>query len=428
MSVLLQGGNGLPDAPPAQEQPTERVGGENHAERVAGFPRDMIGPLRCVVGPVELATVSKRLSELAQVLDGEVGRCTEPLPLPPTDQQRVGPRQEIFGTAQLAEPIVGAAELVACDPLNRDIAQTCADVEGSQTGGDGRLGLAFKKVVAGEERRDATERRLISQALGERLGLSQVLESPTRLPQGREGAAESQPDFNPVREGVSRLWQMLQSEEGALQNHRRLAVRRALHRLVSRLQTVFEGLLPRLTFQRVVCKSLGMLQQPPPILLLNAADDASMQFPTRILQEAPVYHFVRKRMLEGVGGLGGRADLVEQLGRLELGESPPKAVLWHVRDGLQEREWHVLPDDGGGLKEALVFGWQPVNPGSQDRLHRGGHLHADHRLCQPIRTVLANENVRLDQCPHALLQEERVALGPLDQYPRERLQGPVLAQ
>jgi hypothetical protein len=73
MAVLLEGGNGVHDAPPSQEQPTQTVGGEGHAEWVVDLPRDLISPLCCVVTPVELATVGKRFCELTQVLDGEIG-------------------------------------------------------------------------------------------------------------------------------------------------------------------------------------------------------------------------------------------------------------------------------------------------------------------------------------------------------------------
>ena len=51
--------------------------------------------------------------------------------------------------------------------------------------------------------------------------------------------------------------------------------------------------------------------------------------------------------------------------------------------------------------------------GTADRLDRPG---------QTIGAALPDERPRLDQRPHALLEEERVALGPLDQQSLERLQ------
>jgi hypothetical protein len=37
---------------------------------------------------------------------------------------------------------------------------------------------------------------------------------------------------------------------------------------------------------------------------------------------------------------------------------------------VQEREGHILPDDGRGLEEPLVLGRQPVDARRQDRLRR----------------------------------------------------------
>jgi hypothetical protein len=109
--------------------------------------------------------------------------------------------------------------------------------------------------------------------------------------------------------------------------------------------------------------------------------------------------------------------------------SPPaEAVLGHVRDGLQERERHVLPDDGGGLEEALVLGRQPVDARREDCLRRRRDLPRVRRLRHPIGPPLSDEHLGFHEGLHALFQEEGVPLGPLDQHPRERLEGPVLAQ
>jgi hypothetical protein len=48
--------------------------------------------------------------------------------------------------------------------------------------------------------------------------------------------------------------------------------------------------------------------------------------------------------------------LIYQVGRLQVGERPAKAVLGHVGYGHQERERHILPNDGGGLKQRLLLG------------------------------------------------------------------------
>ena len=147
-----------------------------------------------------------------------------------------------------------------------------------------------------------------------------------------------------------------------------------------------------------------------------------------LLEHAAVGDLVGERVLEGVLEIREEARLVQELGRLEVAEPPAKVVLGHVRDGLQERERHVLPDDGGGLEEPLVLGRQPVDARREDRLRRGRDLPRVRRLRHPIGPPLPDEHLGLHEGPHALLEEEGVPLGPLDQHPLERLEGPVLAQ
>ena len=100
----------------------------------------------------------------------------------------------------------------------------------------------------------------------------------------------------------------------------------------------------------------------------------------------------------------------------------------HVGDDPQERERHILPDDGGSLKQPLVLGWQPVDPRRQDRLRRRRDLPRLRRPRHPIGPPIPNEHLGLHQRLHALLEEEGVALGPLDQRALEGLERPVLAQ
>jgi hypothetical protein len=42
-----------------------------------------------------------------------------------------------------------------------------------------------------------------------------------------------------------------------------------------------------------------------------------------------------------------------------------------------------------------------------------------------IAATLADEHPGLDECPHVFFEEERIALGPLDEEPLERLQTSV---
>src|SRR5215813_13875117 len=86
---------------------------------------------------------------------------------------------------------------------------------------------------------------------------------------------------------------------------------------------------------------------------LDRRDDASVQSPPPVLQDAPVGHLVRERVLERVFEVREDARLVEELGSLEVTQSPTQVVLGRVGNGLQQREGHILANDRGGLEQTL---------------------------------------------------------------------------
>jgi hypothetical protein len=133
-------------------------------------------------------------------------------------------------------------------------------------------------------------------------------------------------------------------------------------------------------------------------------------------------------MPEGVLEIGEEPALVEELGGLEGPEPATEDLLGRVGDRLEQGEGHVLADDGRRLQEPLVLGREPVDARGQDGLGRGRNLEALGRLRQAIRPPLARQDPRLDERPDALLEEERVPLGSLDQEPLEGLDGRVVAE
>jgi len=70
---------------------------------------------------------------------------------------------------------------------------------------------------------------------------------------------------------------------------------------------------------------------------LDAIDNAGMQYPPPLLQEAAVGHFVGEGVLEGILAPGEEPCLVQELGRLEVHETTIQGVFWQLNNGLQQR-------------------------------------------------------------------------------------------
>jgi hypothetical protein len=108
--------------------------------------------------------------------------------------------------------------------------------------------------------------------------------------------------------------------------------------------------------------------------------------------------------------------------------------LGHVGDRLDERERHVLSDDGSGLEETFVLGREPVDSCGEDGLRRRRNL-PDVRTArlwrgprQPIGPALPDGRLGFHESLDALLKEERIPFRPLDEQPLERLERLVRPQ
>ena len=102
--------------------------------------------------------------------------------------------------------------------------------------------------------------------------------------------------------------------------------------------------------------------------------------------------------------------------------------LRQVRHHLQQGERHVLADDGRRLQERLALRRQPVDARCEHRLDGRGHPDLAGGPREPVVTTIADEHARLDRRPHALLQEERVAAGAVDQHRLDRCRGDLTPQ
>jgi hypothetical protein len=221
-----------------------------------------------------------------------------------------------------------------------------------------------------------------------------------------------------MREGTQRL---LEVSHG-------LAVGRPRHGLLPRLPAIRQGLVPHLAPQGMVGQAVQLLGHPLPGERFKGLDNAGMQRPPPLQQEAAVRDLMGEGVLEGVLVLGEEPCLVEELGALQGGQVMLEHRLRHVGNRVQQRPGHLHANDGRRLQQALLLGWQPVDTRRQHGLHGGGDLDTRQSPPQAIGPALADEHPRLGQGAHALLQEEGIALGARNEQVGERFQTRVVPQ
>ena len=115
-----------------------------------------------------------------------------------------------------------------------------------------------------------------------------------------------------------------------------------------------------------------------------------------------------ERVLEAVLEIREQPCLVEEFGSLQVIEPATERLVREIGNRLEQRERHILADDGGDLEQALVLQREPVDARRQHRLDRGWDLDGLDRLGQPIPAALSRQRFRLHQRPDRFLQEERV--------------------
>ena len=228
--------------------------------------------------------------------------------------------------------------------------------------------------------------------------------------------------------GVAGLGQVREGLEGLLEGGHRLAERGAVVGPGAGLLAVGHGLVPHLAPQGMVRQAFDLLGHPLGRERLEGLDQARVQHPPPLQQEAAVGHLVRQGMLEGVFRLGEQARLIQELGRLEVRQAAVQRLLGQVRNGLEQGQGHLGANDGSRLEEPLLLRRQPVDARRQHGLHRGRHLNGRQRLRQAIGPGFAHQHPGLHQGAHALLQKEGVALGARNQELLEGRQTGVVPQ
>jgi hypothetical protein len=106
----------------------------------------------------------------------------------------------------------------------------------------------------------------------------------------------------------------------------------------------------------MVCQAFNLLGHLLPGARFQGLDNPGMQRPSLLLEEAPICYLLDERMLEGVGPLGHKPRLVEQLRRLEVRQVLLHSVLGQLGERLHERHGHFRTNHSGHLEQGLRHG------------------------------------------------------------------------
>jgi hypothetical protein len=186
----------------------------------------------------------------------------------------------------------------------------------------------------------------------------------------------------------------------------------------------------------MVCQAFDLVRASPnsplghlvPNEHLQGLDDADMEYPPPLLEEAAVGHLLGEGVLEGVDELGKQTRLVQKLGILEIREPQSESPFGKSHHGLEQSQGYFCANDCCGLEEVLLLRQQAINARRQDGLHGRWHLHDGAGVHQAVGPRLAHQGSDLHQRPHTLLQEEGIALRALAQEWDEGGQARVVSQ
>ena len=97
-----------------------------------------------------------------------------------------------------------------------------------------------------------------------------------------------------------------------------------------------EGLVPHLPADGMVGQALDLVRQAVAGERFQGLDDLRMQRPPPLLEQTAVRHLVGQGVLEGVFVLREEAGLIQELGRLEVGQATVQSLLGQLGNGLQQ--------------------------------------------------------------------------------------------
>jgi hypothetical protein len=263
---------------------------------------------------------------------------------------------------------VDLPEVVLRHDREAHVLQVRRNRQGTLTAREGVVWFACLRIMGGQKSRDPPQPVLVAQGLSEGCGFPQVDEDPPELAQRIDRTAQVEAEIDGLHVGIMPLGEMLQRIERLLEGPRRFMIGRLRHGPGAGLATVGYGLAPHLTPQGMMRQPVDLVDASVSVEGFETLDNLGMQSPALFLEEAAVDNLVYQGMLKGVHRLGKGLLLIEDLGVLEDTEVLVERGLWTVHDRLEQRDRHIVTDDGGGLQQPLGLGRQAVDTRRQHGL------------------------------------------------------------
>ncbi len=143
--------------------------------------------------------------------------------------------------------------------------------------------------------------------------------------------------------------------------------------------------------------------------------DTTMKHEPAALEQALIGCFLHQRVLEDVGRVRCGTRGHNKTSCLELNECCLERRLVRCRDRVQQRERELTPDRGADLRHVLDRR-QPIETRHQGAAQRHRNAERRQQACKLLFVDLSPHNTDLDHRLAQFLDEERDAIGSLDDH------------
>src|SRR5262249_48870549 len=174
-----------------------------------------------------------------------------------------------------AASVIRLGHMDSCPELGGSVADCPSETLGTLTGLDGVALPPGQPEEMAQVGGAPCLARLVSDALGERQRLGQLVLHPVDGPEWQQGPSERAAKVDRARDGVAALWQVAERLERLLETRQRLPVGRMIICPVARLLREGHGLVPSLAAEGVMGQTVDVLGQAGAVEAFESREERS---------------------------------------------------------------------------------------------------------------------------------------------------------